>query len=89
MKIKKGFELRDVCGEKVIIAQGLENLDFSKLITLNESAAFLWKSVSGKVFSEADLVSLLCGEYEVTAEQAASDVRALVAEWRNQGLVED
>lgn len=89
MKIKNGFELRDVCGEKVVIAQGLENLDFSKLITLNESAAYLWESISGKTFTAPDLVSLLCAEYDVTAEQAATDVQALVAEWKKQGLVED
>ncbi len=89
MKIKNGFELRDVCGEKVVIAQGLENLDFSKLITLNESAAYLWESIAGKTFTETDLVSLLCAEYDVTAEQAATDVQALVAEWKKQGLVED
>ncbi|MBQ8276969.1 MAG: PqqD family protein [Bacteroidaceae bacterium] len=89
MKIKNGFELRDVCGEKVVIAQGLENLDFSKLITLNESAAYLWESIAGKTFTETDLVSLLCSEYDVTAEQAATDVQALVAEWEKQGLVED
>jgi len=89
MKIKNGFELRDVCGEKVVIAQGLENLDFSKLITLNESAAYLWESITGKTFTETDLVSLLCAEYDVTAEQAATDVQALVAEWKKQGLVED
>ena len=39
MNIKKGFELRDVCGEKVIIASGLENLDFTKLISVNETGA--------------------------------------------------
>lgn len=89
MKLKKGFDLRDVCGEKVIIAQGLENLDFSKLITLNESAAFLWTAIAGKTFSETDLVSLLCGEYEVTAEQAAADIKNLMAEWHKQGLIED
>lgn len=89
MKIKNGFELRDVCGEKVVIAQGLENLDFSKLITLNESAAYLWESIAGKTFTETDLVSLLCAEYDVTAEQVATDVQALVAEWKKQGIVED
>ncbi len=42
MRIKDGFEIRNICGEKVIIAYGLDNLDFNKLINLNESAAFLW-----------------------------------------------
>ena len=42
MKIKDGFELREVCGEYVILSSGMENIDFSKIISLNESAAFLW-----------------------------------------------
>ena len=46
MRKKKGFELRDVCGEHVIMAYGMENIDFSKIISLNETAAFLWKAVS-------------------------------------------
>ena len=48
MKIKEGFTLRDVCGEKVIIAEGLRNLNFSKLINLNESAAYIWNSLQEK-----------------------------------------
>ena len=43
MRQKKGFVLRDVCGEKVIVGEGLETVDFGKLISLNESAALLWE----------------------------------------------
>ena len=42
MRIKKGFELRDVCGEHIIVAYGIENIDFNKVISLNESATYLW-----------------------------------------------
>ena len=43
MKQKKGFVLRTVCGENVIVGEGLETVNFGKLISLNESAAYLWK----------------------------------------------
>ncbi len=90
MKVKKGFELRDVCGEKVIIAQGLENLDFSKLITLNESAVFLWeKAAAATDFTATDLIAALTAEYEVSEAQAAKDVNDLLAAWKKQGLIED
>ena len=88
MKIKNGFELREVCGENVIIAHGVDNIDFTKVISLNESAAFLWKQVSGLEFSEEDLVQLLLGEYEVEESQAAEDVKALLTQWKAEGLVE-
>jgi hypothetical protein len=31
MRTKKGFELRELCGEQVIVGQGVENIDFSKI----------------------------------------------------------
>ncbi|MBR1668025.1 MAG: PqqD family protein [Bacteroidaceae bacterium] len=88
MKIKNGFELRDVCGENIIIAHGVENIDFTKVITLNESAAYLWKKVEGRDFTESELVDALLDEYEVERPQAEADVKALVASWQNAGLVE-
>lgn len=87
MKIKQGFELRDVCGENVVIAQGIENLDFTHLITLNESAAFLFSSVVGKEFSTQTLADLLAQEYEVTEKKATDDAESLIATWKEQGLI--
>lgn len=48
MRIKDGFELREICGEHVILSHGMDNIDFSKIISLNETAAFLWKEACGK-----------------------------------------
>ena len=87
MKLKSGFELRDVCGEKVVIAQGVENLDFSKLINLNESAAYVWQNLQGKDFTIEDMVDLLCQEYEVEKALATKDCKALIDIWTKQGLM--
>ena len=35
MKIKEGFKLMNVCGEHVIVAYGVQNIDFSQMISLN------------------------------------------------------
>lgn len=88
MKIKKGFELRKICGENIIIAHGMENIDFTKVISLNESAAFIWQQVEGKDFTEADMVKILLDEYEVEEPQAQADVKALAESWQQAGLVE-
>lgn len=87
MKIKKGFELREVCGEHIIVAYGKENIDFNKVISLNESASFLWKAIADKDFTADTLSSLLCEEYEVDAETAKKDAQALLDEWTKVGLV--
>lgn len=65
MKTKKGFVLRNVCGENIIVAEGKENIDFTKIISMNETAAYLWKNVEGKDFDPDTLKNLLMKEYEV------------------------
>ena len=88
MKIKDGFELRDVCGEHIIVAYGEENIDFSKVISLNESAAYLWRAVEGQEFSTRTLVSLLCKEYDVDEPTATADIDRMLQDWQAAGLVQ-
>ena len=88
MKTKKGFNLRQVCGENVIVAEGAENIDFSSIISMNESSAYLWNSIQGKEFDKDNLVELLTQEYGVDADTAAKDVDALVAQWMKAGIIE-
>lgn len=89
MKQKKGFVLRVVCGEKIIVGEGLETINFGKLISLNESAAYLWQK-AGELgdFTAQQLADALQQEYEVGAEQALSDVERIIGEWLKVGIVE-
>ena len=48
MKIKEGFVLRQMCGENIVAGEGLEHINFNKLISLNSTAAFLWQELVGK-----------------------------------------
>ena len=89
MKIKKGFVLRDVCGEQVIMGEGIGALDFGRLLCLNETAAWLWKQDEQQGdFTVDSLAEALCGEYDVSAEQAKADVAAIVAEWQKVNVLE-
>ena len=88
MKIKKGFELREVCGEHLIVAYGRENIDFNKVISLNESASYLWKNIVDKDFTAEMMADLLQQEYEVDAETAMRDAKTLLDEWTKVGLTE-
>lgn len=88
MKIKQGFELRTICGEAIIVAHGIENIDFSKIISLNESAAYLWKAVEGRDFDAEELARLLTEEYEVDEATALQDAQKIMNEWQEAGLIE-
>jgi hypothetical protein len=88
MKTKKGFKLRSICGENVIVAEGIENIDFSKIISMNESAAYLWQNIEGKEFTEKELVDLLTAEYEVDEATARQDVATMLQQWTEAGMLE-
>ena len=89
MKIKKGFVLREVCGENVIVGEGLGAINFGKLLALNETAAWLWKqAVALGDFTVETLAEKLCEEYEVTEEQAKADVAQITTEWQKTGVIE-
>ena len=63
-------------------------IDFNKVISLNESATYLWKNVVDKDFDVETMASLLQQEYEVDAETAKRDAQALLDEWTKVGLTE-
>lgn len=86
MKINEGFELREMCGEHIIIATGVANLDFSKVISLNESAAYLWREVEGKEFTPETLAALLTAKYDVDPATAEADAAALAQGWVEAGI---
>ncbi|MBR1656214.1 MAG: PqqD family protein [Prevotella sp.] len=89
MKTKEGFNLRSVCGESIIVAEGRENIDFSNIISMNESSAYLWTNVVGKEFSANDLVALLTEQYDVDEETAFNDAQALIQQWLEAGIIEE
>lgn len=88
MKIKEGFELREVCGEYVVVAHGVKNIDFSKVINLNESAATMWEAVKDRDFTVDDLATALLNTYDVEDTIAKSDAIRIAEEWKEIGLVE-
>ena len=89
MKIKNGLELQNVCGEHIIIPTGEENMDFSQIISLNPTAAYLWENVANRDnFTIEDMVQLLLDEYEVEESVALEDCKLIVERWREMGLFE-
>ena len=89
MKIKEGFVLRQVCGENVIVGEGLGAINFGKMLALNDTAAWLWQqAVAMGDFTVDALAQKLCDEYEVSLDEAKTDITAILNEWTAVGVVE-
>ncbi len=90
MKAKKGFELQNVCGEHILVPAGIENVDYSRIISLNPTAAFLWEKINAmEEFTIEDMVSSLLEEYEVEEEIAREDCNLIVERWAEMELIEE
>lgn len=89
MKIKNGFRMRTLGRESIIVGEGIERINFNKMIALNSSAAYLWESVEGKDFSVQDLADLLMAKYEVDPAVALADSQKIAADWLEVGIVEE
>jgi hypothetical protein len=94
MKTKKGFNLRVVCGKYIMVAEGKENLDFSSIISMNDSAAILWNNLQGKEFTVDDMAKILTENYQIDDntplpyEQAYNDAKSLSEEWLKAGIID-
>ena len=88
MQLKPGFILREVCGQKVVVAEGLGAVDFGKLLSLNDTAAFLWQKAQEGDFSVESLAEALCQQFDTDSETAKNDVADIIGKWQQLGLVQ-
>ena len=88
MRAKEGFKLREVCGENILVAEGKENIDFSDIISMNESAAYLWNNLQGREFSVETMAELLIKEYEIDDATALADARETAGMWGKVQIIE-
>ena len=88
MKTKKGFTLRSLGNEYILVADGLEVVDFNRMVSMNDSAALLWKEIDGKEFDADTLADILVDNYDISRETAQRDVAVLLQSWQKAGIVE-
>lgn len=74
MKIQPGFNLKEVADSFVIVPAGANIVDFSAMITINETGAFLWNLLKEDI-DEQTLAEKLMEEYEIDKDTALSDVK--------------
>lgn len=87
MKLKKGFVMKEVAGECVVISTSSE-LDLKGVITLNSTAQTIWKSLESGVETIDGLVSSLMDEYEVDEPLARKATEAFIAKLKELNFLE-
>lgn len=87
MKLRDDLVLRCLGNEYVVVEPGQGMVDMSRVYTLNNTGALLWKTLQGKEFSEKTVVEALLANYKVDASRAAQDACVVVAAFERLGLL--
>lgn len=87
MKIKDNYILKKIAGSYVVVPVHSRAVDFSGIIKLSESGAFLWKMLENGAERD-ELVEKMLAEYEVDEARAGSDIDAFLNKLREADLLE-
>ena len=64
MKVKKGFVLRKIGNEQVIIGEGIEQVDFNKIVRLNATGVDLWNEMQKGDFTVTAIADFIMANYQ-------------------------
>ncbi len=86
MKMREGLVLRRIADLDVVIPIGNNIADFNGIISLNETAAFLWKRLTLKE-ELPQIVDALIEEYDVNPEIARKDIELFIEQLTQANIV--
>lgn len=87
MKIKDDFILRKVADSYVVVPVNSMTIDFNGIINLNETGAFLFEILQ-KGAEKQTLLKKLMSEYEVSADNAESDIDKFIQKLKDEDILE-
>ncbi|MEI3148349.1 MAG: PqqD family protein [Merdibacter sp.] len=87
MKKMKEFILREVADEYILIPTGKTTEEFNGIISLTETAAFIYNHIEEADSFEA-LINMITSEYNVDKETAAKDAYVFINHMISTGLVD-
>ena len=85
MKIKDGYRLRKVGNNSIVVAVG--GINFTGLITVNETGTFIWKMLENGAEPE-EVVTALAAECNVSADDIRNEVLEFIEKLKGADLVE-
>lgn len=87
MKLKDNLTLRQIGGEYLMISNSQIGLDYTNVIKLSDSAAYLIERTGNNEFTIDTWVDYILEKYEVERHVAAADVQILIDTLVKEGIV--
>ena len=87
MKIKKGFVVREIAGQTIVIALGEATKTFNGMIKLNETGKIIWDMLA-EGSDKDSIVKHICEEYEADAATVEADVDSFIKTLQGAKILE-
>ena len=87
MRAAKGFILRNLVGETVLMPVDDNIGAFNGAVLMNGLSAFIWEKLQASVSREGLLADIL-KEYDIDEETASEDLDNVLAEMKKLGIIE-
>ena len=87
MRIAKEFILREIAGECVLVPTGATTHEYNGLITMSDTARFIWENME-KAESLEEMIQMILDEYEIDEETAKKDAIGFISQLLQAGFVE-
>lgn len=88
MKLKKGFVLREVCGDYMVVPVGTASIDYKSVIRLNETGAFIWRLISDGQ-TDDEIVEKITASYDIDENTAREDLRVFSQDIAKAGICDE
>ena len=87
MKIKENIRIKQIGDESILVSHDGENMNYTRVISLNKSAEFLIAGSFGVDFTVQDCAERLTGRYGIDKTQAVTDAQVLADKLMKAGVI--
>ena len=86
MKIKSGYEVKNISGHDVVV---YNDKPLSNEIVLNESSLFLWNLAKQCHVSKSEMLTALLEEFDISTVLALGNIDVFVRTLKEFGVLEE
>ena len=87
MIAKNGFKIRQVAGMNILVPEN-EEMDFSEVLTMNDSAAFIWAAIQEERSFE-EVLLMMKSEFDAPEDVLRADLVEFIDVLKQKGLIAD
>lgn len=88
MKLNGNFIIKEMAGSWILVPFGDKAIDFNGVVTLNETAKFLYEKCADGI-DENTLKNALIAEYEIDDTTAENAVNTFIDQLKEAGCIDE